>query len=85
MMENESHAPVDKLEVIKATWKQYPPIDAIPSLVIGCLIGANKAHIRRAEALYSAYILAEIARKKKDKEVRDKVLREKYTKEGKES
>ena len=62
IMNDESYTPVNKLEVVKATWKQYPPTTVLGMASIGCLIGANKAHVRRQAALYSAYMLAETAR-----------------------
>lgn len=62
IMNDESYTPVNKLEVIKATWKQYPSTTVLGMASIGCLAGANKAHVRRQAALYSAYMLAETAR-----------------------
>ena len=62
IMNDESYTPVNKLEVIKATRKLYPPITVLGKASIGCLVCANKAHVHRQAALYSAYMLAETAR-----------------------
>lgn len=76
-------------EKVKACWKCYIPAAVTCTTSIGCLIFANTVHAKRTTALATAYKLSETALteyrekvietigEKKEKEVRDKVDRDK--------
>lgn len=80
------------IEVAKVAWKPYIPAVLLGASSVACLIGANSVHARRQAALYSAYKLSETAfteyrdkvletvGEEAEKEVRDKVAKDKVEK-----
>lgn len=89
---------VDELtagETVKAAWKCYIPSVAIAAVSTACLIGANSVNARRNAALAAAYTLSDSALREyrekvvetigeeKEKEVRDKVNKDKLKKNPK--
>lgn len=76
------------VEIVKTTWKCYLPTVVIDTISIGCIIFADRQHLRRNAALATAYSLSEQAfslykekvietiGEKKEQEVRDEVAKE---------
>jgi hypothetical protein len=54
---------VDKLKIIKLTWRCYVPTALMGGFTIACIIGANSINVRRNAALASIYSLTEAALK----------------------
>lgn len=50
---------VERMAVIKMSWKYYVPALGTASLAITCIIAANRIQTRRAAALASAYALSQ--------------------------
>lgn len=90
--EEEKKEPLTRTEVVKTAWKPYIPAVLTGTLSIGCLIGAQSVSVRRLTAVSTAYKLSETALteyrekvaetigKKKEKTVREKVIKEKMDK-----
>lgn len=84
-------------EKVKATWKCYAPAVALGTASTACLIGASRQNLKRNAALATAYKLTETAfaeykekvvetlGEKKEKAVRQKVVKEKLEKDPVES
>lgn len=85
---------IDKLPpiaVVKTTWKMYVPAAATSALAMTCLIGASSTSVKRNAALATAYKISETALseyrnavietigEKKEKDVREKVDKNKVT------
>lgn len=85
----EDKSELTPVETVKATWKCYIPAAVTCTTSIVCLIFANTVHAKRTTVLATAYKLSETALteyrekvietigEKKEKEVRDKVDRDK--------
>lgn len=90
--ENEKGADLTKKEIVKVAWKSYVPAVVTATTSAACIIGANSIHTKRNVALATAYKISETAlleyRDKVketigevgEKEIRDKVAKEKIEK-----
>ena len=59
--ESEEDIVIDKIDLVKLTWKCYIPAVSVGVVAIGCIIGMNSVHARRTAALASAYSVTEKA------------------------
>lgn len=50
---------VEKMDIIKATWKCYIPTIVMGGITVGCIIGSNNINMRRNAALASLYSISE--------------------------
>ena len=77
-----------KVEVVKATWKCYMPAAVAGVATIACITASHYAHIHKETGLIAAYSLAETkfanyrkkVGRKKDKDVMNKLQKEKIKK-----
>lgn len=79
--------PLTKIEIIKATWKNYVPATAIGGATIGCFVGAQSINARKQLALATLYTVTndnfktyreavdEKIGEKKAKEIKDEAAR----------
>lgn len=77
------------VEIVKATWKYYVPAATTFVISAGCILGANSVHAKRNAALAIAYKITEAdlaeyqakvletVGERKEKDVRDKVAKDK--------
>ena len=91
LKENSEEEPT-KIDYIKATWKLYIPTAVSCAFTIACLVGVNSVNVKRNAALATAYQLSttalseykdkviETIGEKKEREVRDKVAKDKVNK-----
>jgi hypothetical protein len=90
--QEENKAELTPVETIKVTWKYYIPAATTFVIAAGCILGANSVHAKRNAALAVAYKLteADLAQyqekvletvgERKEKDIRDKVAKEKLDK-----
>lgn len=80
---------LDKVEIVKTTWKCYIPCAVSFGIGAACIVGANVTSAKRSMALATAYALSESSLKeykdkvvetfgeKKEKKVRDSIAKDK--------
>jgi len=65
--------PLNNVDILEVTWKNYAPAALMGLATIGCIIGANHIHLRRNAALASLFSITETALREYQAQVAEKI------------